>query len=111
MQAVAYAKLHRATPGVPNGYLHRLLAMADTFEKHLLQVGMAGFEPAASCSQSRRANQAALHPGAAPTLAGSAGGTAQVYGKVALTLIAAGGRGRRGAATDDGPVPIHCRRG
>ena len=26
-------------------------------------VGMAGFEPAASCSQSRRANQAALHPG------------------------------------------------
>ena len=23
---------------------------------------MAGFEPAASCSQSRRANQAALHP-------------------------------------------------
>ncbi len=25
-------------------------------------VGMAGFEPAASCSQSRRANQAALHP-------------------------------------------------
>jgi bifunctional non-homologous end joining protein LigD len=27
-------------------------------------VGMAGFEPAASCSQSRRANQAALHPGA-----------------------------------------------
>jgi hypothetical protein len=28
-------------------------------------VGMAGFEPAASCSQSRRANQAALHPGAA----------------------------------------------
>ena len=26
-------------------------------------VGMAGFEPATSCSQSRRANQAALHPG------------------------------------------------
>jgi hypothetical protein len=25
-------------------------------------VGMAGFEPAASCSQSRRANQAAPHP-------------------------------------------------
>jgi hypothetical protein len=25
-------------------------------------VGMAGFEPATSCSQSRRANQAALHP-------------------------------------------------
>src|SRR5215469_9410407 len=28
------------------------------------RVGMAGFEPAASCSQSRRANQAALHPAA-----------------------------------------------
>jgi hypothetical protein len=27
-----------------------------------LRVGMAGFEPAASCSQSRRANQAAPHP-------------------------------------------------
>src|SRR5215469_3155493 len=27
-----------------------------------IDVGMAGFEPAASCSQSRRANQAALHP-------------------------------------------------
>ena len=27
-----------------------------------IAVGMAGFEPAASCSQSRRANQAALHP-------------------------------------------------
>jgi hypothetical protein len=31
-------------------------------------VGMAGFEPAASCSQSRRANQAAPHP-AGPTVA------------------------------------------
>ena len=31
-------------------------------------VGMAGFEPAASCSQSRRANQAAPHP-AQPTVA------------------------------------------
>jgi hypothetical protein len=31
-------------------------------------VGMAGFEPAASCSQSRRANQAAPHP-ARPTVA------------------------------------------
>src|SRR5215469_12822569 len=27
---------------------------------------MAGFEPATSCSQSRRANQAALHPDALP---------------------------------------------
>ena len=33
-------------------------------ERHMCSdlVGMAGFEPAASCSQSRRANQAAPHP-------------------------------------------------
>ncbi len=40
---------------------------AGTVDKGLtihskIAVGMAGFEPAASCSQSRRANQAALHP-------------------------------------------------
>jgi hypothetical protein len=40
------------------------LAIDSKFEKYQLPVGMAGFEPAASCSQSRRANQAALHPGA-----------------------------------------------
>ena len=28
----------------------------------LFQVGVAGFEPAASCSQSRRDNRATLHP-------------------------------------------------
>ena len=31
-------------------------------EKRLEMVGAAGFEPAASCSQGRRANQAALRP-------------------------------------------------
>jgi hypothetical protein len=35
-------------------------------------VGMAGFEPAASCSQSRRANQAAPHPAGQPKLTSSA---------------------------------------
>jgi hypothetical protein len=77
--------------------------MVDRRHIRKIAVGMAGFEPAASCSQSRRANQAALHPGAALALAGSAGGTAQVYGKVALTLVAAGGRGRTGGC--DGRRP------
>ncbi len=36
--------------------------IANIFEKIQRPVGMAGFEPATSCSQSRRANQAALHP-------------------------------------------------
>ena len=72
---------------------------------------MAGFEPATSCSQSRRANQAALHPGAAPTLTSRAGGTAQVYGKVGLTLlVAAVGPGREATTAEDCPVPICCRR-
>ena len=53
---------------------------------------MAGFEPAASCSQSRRANQAALHPGAGRCW-GSADGTAQVYGKTGAGL-GSGGRPR-----------------
>jgi hypothetical protein len=48
-------------------------------------VGMAGFEPAASCSQSRRANQAALHPVCCAHVPGPAarleGRRAQVYGK------------------------------
>jgi hypothetical protein len=38
-------------------------------------VGMAGFEPAASCSQSRRANQAALHPVCCARLPGPGGTT------------------------------------
>jgi hypothetical protein len=38
--------------------------MAPSYRYHIRKmVGMAGFEPATSCSQSRRANQAALHPG------------------------------------------------
>jgi transposase-like protein len=40
--------------------------VSDVSTHHM--VGMAGFEPAASCSQSRRANQAAPHP-ARPTVA------------------------------------------
>jgi hypothetical protein len=41
---------------------------ANQDPQHSELVGMAGFEPAASCSQSRRANQAAPHP-AEPTVA------------------------------------------
>ncbi len=46
------------------------------------RVGMAGFEPATSCSQSRRANQAALHPDrAGATRSGRRRrDSAQVYG-------------------------------
>ena len=32
------------------------------FHRRDLSVGVAGFEPAASCSQSRRDNRATLHP-------------------------------------------------
>ena len=38
------------------------LALSSKIEMCSELVGMAGFEPAASCSQSRRANQAAPHP-------------------------------------------------
>jgi hypothetical protein len=44
------------------------LAQKSSITHSRKAVGMAGFEPAASCSQSRRANQAALHP-AEPTVA------------------------------------------
>src|SRR5215831_16561280 len=43
----------------PNLAPRRNLAKIDMYSE---LVGMAGFEPAASCSQSRRANQAAPHP-------------------------------------------------
>jgi hypothetical protein len=59
----AHVHGHPATPAGIRRQLptsRRLLAETDnTFEN---RVGMAGFEPATSCSQSRRANQAALHP-------------------------------------------------
>ena len=61
-QTLRHADRHEATdtdcrPGAKSSITHSRKA-----------VGMAGFEPAASCSQSRRANQAALHP-AEPTVA------------------------------------------
>jgi hypothetical protein len=58
-QSVSSTHRHRAT----TSNVSSLLAGIDhIFEKSDLPVGMAGFEPATSCSQSRRANQAALHP-------------------------------------------------
>jgi hypothetical protein len=55
-QTLSHTDRHRAAAiGYQNGSSQRI-----TYSK---MVGMAGFEPATSCSQSRRANQAALHPG------------------------------------------------
>ena len=41
--------------GTPKSQKHLL-------SEFILKVGVAGFEPAASCSQSRRDNRATLHP-------------------------------------------------
>ena len=41
-----------------------LMFLVSVLSFHM--VGMAGFEPAVFCSQSRRGNQAALHPDGAP---------------------------------------------
>src|ERR1035438_3961214 len=47
-------------PPEPHGRPARTSELGDRL------VGMPGFEPGASCSQSRRANQAAPHPAAKP---------------------------------------------
>ena len=61
-QALSHADRREATDADCHPWLKRSRAHSEN------AVGMAGFEPAASCSQSRRANQAALHP-AEPKLA------------------------------------------
>ena len=38
------------------------LSYGTIFINNIMKVGVAGFEPAASCSQSRRDNRATLHP-------------------------------------------------
>jgi hypothetical protein len=38
------------------------MVLADHGSSNQFMVGLAGFEPAASCTQSRRASQAALQP-------------------------------------------------
>ena len=58
-QPSSHAGHHTATTSDGS---RQLAENASAFEQFLLPVGMAGFEPATSCSQSRRANQAALHP-------------------------------------------------
>ena len=50
----------------PFGFVSKLTPWANKKDLHfragLCFVGVAGFEPAASCSQSRRDNRATLHP-------------------------------------------------
>ncbi len=34
----------------------------EIYEEGIIEIGVTGFEPATSCSQSRRSSQAELHP-------------------------------------------------
>ncbi len=68
---------------------------------------MAGFEPAASCSQSRRANQAALHPGTA--VRWPSGPAAFAALRKCTGGQAAQGNGYTGRPGDADEDPVPCR--
>ena len=60
-------KLLRTSKNLPLGIKKALLSSVDNRTK---AIGVIGFEPTASCSQSRRSSQAELHPGNSGTAAG-----------------------------------------
>ncbi len=53
-------KLLTTSKNLPLGIKKALLSSVDNRTK---AIGVIGFEPTASCSQSRRSSQAELHPG------------------------------------------------
>jgi hypothetical protein len=83
---------------VPGNSSRRTMVTAPTGP--LTWVGMAGFEPAASCSQSRRANQAALHPGQATR-------SLPCRGRSMLSHIS---RGKTLTTSLASPIPCYQRR-
>src|SRR5262245_64899491 len=59
------------------------------------EVGVAGFEPATSCSQSRHSNQAELHPEGSRSVVGEVRGMGKLIRAGTQELPSVGGRGRR----------------